>query len=138
MRPTVPIRRPILRLGSTRSIKDFRTSGASSPSKLLIEMQTRLAACQRRNGRTCRDSQRISEGIHELIPFPGLRNNEFCFRRRATEKYEDRAAFHPSLGLFAIPTIENDFPRHGSEWTRLHPDFMFGNGTDRVKAFSQS
>ena len=53
--------------------KEFSTSGASSPRKLPTEIQRKLAACQPTNGRTCRDSQRISEGIHEIMQFRGLK-----------------------------------------------------------------
>src|SRR5213594_1725546 len=65
MSPTAPTKSPTLRPGRTTSIIHFKTSGERSARKLPTDMQRKLATCQRRKGRTCRYSQRISEGIHE-------------------------------------------------------------------------
>src|SRR4029077_19304580 len=73
MSHTAPTKSPTLRLGRTTSIIHFKTSGERSARQLPTEIQTKLAACQRRNGRTCWDSQRISEGIHEIMQFRGLK-----------------------------------------------------------------
>src|SRR4029077_11131947 len=73
MSHTAPTKSPTLRLGRTTAINHFKTSGERSARQLPTEIQTKLAACQRRNGRTCWDSQRISEGIHEIMQFRGLK-----------------------------------------------------------------
>ena len=45
-------------------------------------MQKKLAICQRRKGRTCRDSHRTSEGIHEIMPARAACRNERLLQRR--------------------------------------------------------
>src|SRR5258706_7612307 len=44
-------------------------------------MQTKLAICHRIKGRTCRDSHRISEGIHEIMPARAACRNERLLQR---------------------------------------------------------
>ncbi len=60
--------------------------------------------CQRRNGKTCRDNHRISDGIHDdicILPVCKTRidsGDEFA----AYAGYPIQ--FHPQFKMFAIPT----------------------------------
>src|SRR6266404_7072701 len=45
-------------------------------------MQKKLATCQRIKGRTCRESHRISKGIHEIMPARAASRNEGLLQRK--------------------------------------------------------
>ena len=74
--------------------------------KLPTDMQRKLAMCQRRKGRTCRNSQRISEGIHENMGPASLRTRNTALAEEIEITLWIRRRFHILFKMFAIPTIE--------------------------------
>jgi hypothetical protein len=68
-------------------------------------MQRKLAMCQRRKGRTWRNSHRISEGIHEIMLVRAqLAEMKDHSSGRRSRLPHDQNGFHTLLKVFAIPT----------------------------------
>ncbi len=101
------------------SISHFSTSGAKSARRLPAEMQRKLAMFQRRKGRTCPHSHRISRGTHEAHAGPrSLRKRKTAPAEEALAYAARQNRFHGLLNEFANPTMGVHFSRFLWSWAK--------------------